>query len=117
MKMIEVMIIDYLMSKHIRGIDENVYAEVPLNPPDQYLVIQRIASTKENGIYSATITINAISQKSLLTAMQICHEVVDVMENMAAETDIYASRFDAAYNNTNPTTKEYRYQASFVFYF
>lgn len=114
--MIEVNIIDYLISKNIA--DGEVYAEVPENPPDRYVVIQKTASGMEDRIESAMIAVQSISRDSLLDAIVLNESVKQAMLCMAETEDgIYSCTLNSDYNYTDAETKEYRYQAVFNLYF
>lgn len=114
--MIEVNIIDYLISRNIA--DGEVYAEVPENPPDRYVVIQKTASGMENRIESAMVAVQSISRDSLLDAIVLNESVKQAMLCMAETEDgIYSCTLNSDYNYTDAETKEYRYQAVFNLYF
>lgn len=114
--MIEVKIIKYLVSKKIA--DGQVYAEVPAEKPERYVVIQKTASGLEDGLNSAMVAVQSISQDSLLDAMTLNESVKQAMLSMAEENDdIYSCKLNSDYNYTDTETKEYRYQAVFNLYF
>lgn len=114
--MIEVKIIKYLISKKIA--DGHVYAEVPAEKPDKYVVIQKTASGLEDGLNSAMVAVQSISKDSLLDAMTLNESVKQEMLSMAEENDdIYSCKLNSDYNYTDTETKEYRYQAVFNLYF
>lgn len=114
--MIEVNIIDYLISRNIA--DGEVYAEVPENPPDRYVVIQKTASGMENRIESAMVAVQSISRDSLLDAIVLNESVKQAMLCMAETEDgIYSCTLNSDYNYTDAETKKYRYQAVFNLYF
>lgn len=114
--MIEVEIIKYLISKKIA--DGEVYAEVPKEKPERYVVTQKTASGIEDGIESAMVAIQSISSDSLLDAMILNESVKQAMLSMADEIEgIYSCKLNSDYNYTDTETKEYRYQAVFNLYF
>lgn len=116
--MIEATVLNYLIGCDINGIGSNVFAEVPVNPPTEYIVIEKTAGGETDKIHSAMIAIQSYSKTSLLTAAQINKAVVDAMEVMAETVaEIYSSKLNTDYNFTDPDTKEYRYQAVFNLYF
>lgn len=114
--MIEVEIVKYLISKKIA--DGQVYAEVPTEKPERYVVIQKTASGLEDGLNSAMVAVQSISQDSLLDAMTLNESVKQAMLSMAEENDdIYSCKLNSDYNYTDTETKKYRYQAVFNLYF
>lgn len=109
--MIEVTILNYLMNKTSVGTE--VYAEVPVTPPDEYILIERTAGNKTNHIEHAMIAVRSVSKYSLIRAMTINEEVKDAMEDLYAHTEVFGCELNSNYNFTNTQTKEYRYQAVF----
>ena len=109
--MIEKTIIDYLMGKTSAG--NNVFAEVPVTPPDEYILIERTGGNRTDHIEHAMIAVQSISNASLLRAMTINEEVKDAMEDLYAYTAVFGCELNSNYNFTNTQTKEYRYQAVF----
>ena len=118
MMIIEKEILDFLIAQDLDGIGENVYCERPLEPPDEYILIERTSGSKTNKIEQAMIAIQSISTESMYRAMVIDSLVVDAMELMAEYDDsIFGCHLNSHYNFTNTQTKEYRYQAVFLIYF
>lgn len=116
-RMIETILIKYLTEQNIESIGDNVYAEVPAKDiPDNYLVISKLGSSEQDGIYHASVSIDSISNKSLLKAMTINEAVREVMETFAETEAVHSCKFNSDFNNTNTATKEYRYEAVFDFY-
>ena len=116
--MIEAIVLNYLIGCGINGVGSNDFAEVPVNPPSEYIVIEKTASGEANKIHSAMIAVQSYSKTSLLTAASINKAVVDAMEVMAETVaEVYSSKLNTDYNFTDPDTKEYRYQAVFNLYY
>ena len=116
--MIEAIVLNYLIGCGINGVGSNVFAEVPVNPPSEYIVIEKTASGESNKIHSAMIAVQSYSKTSLLTAASLNKAVVDAMEVMAETVaEVYSSKLNTDYNFTDPDTKEYRYQAVFNLYY
>lgn len=112
--MIESIVLNYLIGCNFDGIRDNVFAEVPVNPPTEYIVIEKTAGGESDKIHSAMIAIQSYSRTSLLTAAQINMAVVDAMEVMAETVaEVYSAKLNSDYNFTDPETREYRYQAVF----
>lgn len=119
--MIEIVVLNYLIEQNIDGIGENVFMEVPKNPPEKYIVIEKEGSGRENRIENATFAIQSISRNrdnGLVEAGQINDAVKSVMDEFADNSgEIYSCKLDTDYNFTNPATKEYRYQAVYNIYY
>lgn len=108
--MIEAIIIDYLSGKTTAGTD--VYAEVPREQPSTYIIVEKTGSSHEDYIPTSTIAIRSIAP-SMLEAMSLNEEVKESMEDILDLDDICAVRLNSDYNFTDPTSKQYRYQAVF----
>lgn len=109
--LIEATVINYLMEA--LG-TQDVYAERPINPPDEYYIIERTSSGEVNHIQSVTIIIQSVSGTSLLRAAEMNQAVLRTMPDIiAAEDDVTHCSLNSAYNYTDTSTKQYRYQAVF----
>lgn len=104
--MIEEIIISYLNET----LEVPVCAEKPDEPPDKYVLIEKIGSSKVNFIYSATIALQSYAE-SMYLAAALNEEVKKAMDNIINYTDISKSKLDTDYNYTDTTKKKYRYQA------
>jgi len=111
---IEAVIIDYLQGADISGIGSDVYAETPVDEPDEYILVEKTGGPMEDGITHATIAIQSFSAQSLLRAAEIDEALKDAMESLPDYTDVYGCTLNSDYNYTDPTTRMYRYQAVFV---
>ena len=109
--MIEKIVMDYLISANIDGVGGNVKVTVPVNPPDEYIIIEKTGSNEENVIEEATMAIQSYSKKSMLRAIEINEAVKDAMRAMPWSTDVFSVKLNSDYNFTDTETKEYRYQA------
>ena len=118
--MIEETIINYLISKDL-SVRYHVYPEVPENPPETYLVIEKTGSGRTNRINRAMIAIQSVARKdrgkSLLDAMKLNEEVLQAMDEIIELPDISRCELNSDYNFTNTQTREYRYQAVFNLYY
>lgn len=108
--MIEAVLISYLQGKTTAG--SNVYAEIPKNPPSSYIVIEKTGSSTENRITTATVAVKSYAG-SLLAAASLNEEVKSAMDESPVEDDIASCKLNSDYNFTDPTSKQYRYQAVF----
>lgn len=118
--MIEEKLIDYLANAGL-SVGANIFAEVPFEPPDEYIVIEKTGSGRTDRIDRAMVAIQSIvkrrSDNSVLRAMQINEEIKTAMDSFAEEDDIFSCSLNSDYNFTNSKTQEYRYQAVFNIYF
>lgn len=111
--MIEKIVLDYLHTT----LALPVYMEVPENPPDTFVLVEKTGSSRENRINRATLAVQSWAD-SLLEACQLNEQVKLAMDDFLGLDEISACRLNSDYNFTDPTTKHYRYQAVFdlVFY-
>lgn len=107
--MIEKRIIDYLFDT----LKISVYAEVPAGNHGKFLVVEKTGSYRENLLDEATIVIQSYDE-SLFKAATLNTQVKAAMFEMVHEHNISGVRLNSDYNNTDTTTKRYRYQAVFV---
>lgn len=105
--MIEKIIIDYLIAN---GID--AYMEMPENPGDDVVIVQKTSSSYTDYVKKATFAIQSYG-RTLYDAASNNEIIKDLMLNIVARDDIGACKLNADYNYTNTTTKKYRYQAVF----
>lgn len=103
--MIEAIVRDYLKS----ALDVPVELE-KLTTAEEYVLIEKTGSGKENHINSATFAIQSYST-SLYKAAELNERVKEAMDAMACDTDISKAKLNSDYNYTDTTTKSYRYQA------
>lgn len=119
--MIEEIIIQYLSGKGL-SVGSHIYAEVPEDPPDAYVVIEKTGSSRVNRINQAMIAIQSIVRKredgrGMLMAARLNEEVKAAMDEIIALPQIFKCALNSDYNFTNTATKEYRYQAVFNLYY
>lgn len=105
--MIEKTILDYLAS----SLEVPVYMEVPKDPPERYVIIEKTGSSRSNYISSATIALQSICQRSLSGAALLNEQVKAVMDDVFSLDDIASADLNSDYNFTDTQKKEYRYQA------
>lgn len=108
------MAIEYVMLKylndHLNGIQ--AYMEEPNNPEDEYVIIEKTGSSKENFINSATFAVQSYST-SMQGACDLNETVKDVMDGFWESAAIYSCKLNSDYNFTDTETQRYRYQAVF----
>lgn len=106
--MIEKIYIDYLGQQ----LSVPVYMERPVSPPDEYVIIQKTGSSKQNQICSATIAFQSYA-KSLYAAALLNESVKAAVESSVELPEISRAKLNSDYNFTNTASKQYRYQAVF----
>ena len=94
-------------------VDIPVYLEIPADPADKYILIERTAGGEDDFIESATLAIQSVSEKSLYNAAVINEDIKNLMRSIVYETNISKCKLNSDYNFTDTVTKKYRYQAVF----
>ena len=108
--MIELIVLRYLEST----LSVPVYMEKPTKEPEEYVLIAKTGSGKENHINSATFAIQSYST-SMYGAASLNEDVKAAMDTITDTPDVSKSSLNSDYNFTDTTTKKYRYQAVFDF--
>ena len=93
------------------NIDVPVYLEIPANPPEKYVVIEKTAGGEENHLEIATLAIQSVSEKSLYNAAELNEQVKKTLRSIVFETGIMKCKLNTDYNFTDTVKKVYRYQA------
>lgn len=108
MSQIEALVINCLNSE----LDVPAYAEVPEDPPDSYVVIEKTGGNTTNHIRYAEIAVDSYAP-SLYEASVLDEEVSDAMDMLTFENEVSGVEFVSSHNHTNKTTKQPRYQSLF----
>lgn len=111
-KTIEKTILDYLGTQ-LTNIP--VYMEVPEDPPQVMVIIEKTGGTERDKIKTATLAIQSYAA-TLYAASQL-NEMVKLAIQNAAITSLFSAKLNSDYNYTDTSTKRYRYQAVFDFYY
>ena len=106
--MIETIVLDYLSE----ALSVPVSMEVPEDPPDQFVVIEKTGGGEENHIKSATLAIQSVAD-SLYQAAVLNEAVKAYMDGISDLDSIGRSSLNSDYNFTDTASKRYRYQAVF----
>lgn len=109
--MIETIILDYLNDV----LDVPACMEKPQDI-DEFVLIDKTGSGKENHINNAIITIQSYST-TLYKAASLNETLKSAMESIIDLDSISSCSLNSDYNYTDTTTKEYRYQAVFELVF
>ncbi len=104
--MIEATVLDYLAGQ----LAVPVYMERPENPPERYVLVEKLGGGQRNHIHSATLAIQSIAE-SMYQAALLNNTVKTAMEAAVACPEISSAKLNSDYNFTDTTTREYRYQA------
>lgn len=109
--MIELIVRKYLVSK----LEIPVVFEHQKNLPEQFILIQKTGSSRENFLNSSTIAIQSYGA-SLFDAAKLNEKIKNLMYDLVAEPEVAKVRLNSDYNFTDTETKRYRYQAIFDIY-
>ncbi len=104
--MIEKIILDYLTAELA---PVPVYMEVPVNPPETFVVIQRTGGGMTNWIYSSAFAFQSYAG-TLYEAAQLNESVREALLDIVELDEIASIRLNSEYNFTDTATKHYRYQ-------
>lgn len=108
--MIEKTILDYLSEK-LSPVP--VYMERPEKlPSGKFILIERTSGSRRNFICTAQIAIQSYAG-SLEQACELNAEVENAMFGLIFVNSVSKCELNTSYNYTNPTTRQYRYQAVF----
>lgn len=112
--MIEQIVIEYLKNK----LKLSVYAEEQTIKEEEYIVVTKTGGNERNHIGYATIAIQSYSNTKHHASM-LNERVKEAMRNITDLSNISKKELNSDYDFTNPTKKQYRYQAVYnlVFYF
>lgn len=98
-------------------IDVPVYLEIPADPADKYVFIEKTAGGENDFIENATLAIQSVSEKSLYNAAELNELVKKYMRNIVNEVNISKCKLNSDYNFTDTVTKKYRYQAVYNLFY
>lgn len=104
--MVEKIVKDYLQSS--LGIPVRLEEEDDLG--NEYVLIEKTGSGKENHVESATLAVQSFST-SLYGAATLNERVKAAMEKIIELDDISKCELNSDYNYTDTNRKKYRYQA------
>lgn len=110
--MIEKIVLDYLTEK----LPVKVLMEVPGEPPETFVLVEKTEGSKSNGLKSATFAIRSYAG-TLLQAMELNELVKSAMDNLSDLESISSSKLDRDYVFNDMSTKRYRYQALYVLFY
>lgn len=106
--MIEIVLLNYL--KEVLSVD--VFMEIPPDPPETYVRIEKTGSSEEEYIETATFALQSYAD-SMHEAALLNREVINKMRKMITLDEVFKVKLSSDYNFTDPSTKKYRYQCIF----
>ena len=106
--MIEATIRDHLVPL----LNVPVYIDVPSQPGDGYVVIERTGGGETEHIRSAMVAVQSYGA-SKYDAASLHEDVMDAMKSLIELDEVSACELNSEYDFTDTTTKRYRYQAVF----
>lgn len=106
--MLEETLIEYLADE----LNIPVYAEVPKDAPEKFLIVERTSGGHEDKVDTATIVVQSYAG-SLYDAASLNEDVKGAMLYEMDLPSIPACHLNSDYNFTDTATKRYRYQAVF----
>ena len=106
--MIEKIVYDYLSE----ALTVPVHLEVPENPPERFVLLEKTGSGREDWVYSATIAVQSWAE-TLFEAAALNEQVKAAMDEIVRLPEICRCQLNSDYNFTDTATKRYRYQAVF----
>lgn len=106
--MIEIVLLNYL--KEVLSVD--VFMEIPPDPPETYVRIEKTGSSEEEYIETATFALQSYAD-SMYEAVLLNREVIDKMRKIITLDEVFKVKLNSDYNFTDPSTKKYRYQCIF----
>lgn len=104
--MIELTIYNYLKS----ALGTPVYFEIPEDAPEQFVLLEKTGSSRNNRIDSATFAIQSYAE-TMYKAAQLNDRVKAAMDAMPYTENVGRVALNSDYNYTDTTSKRYRYQA------
>jgi len=108
------MTIEQLIVKHLNDtLSVPAYGEVPHDPQvSSYCTVERTGGGVTDRLRTAMITID-IYGPSMVAVQNLNEEVLAAMDRLVEHNMVASCRLNSNYNDTDTTTKEYRYGALF----
>lgn len=107
--MIELTVLNYLSDV----LSVPVKMEVPIDPPEKFVILEKTGSSRTNHLNTATIAAQSYAG-SLAEAAALNEDVKAAIDNMIELDAISACRLNSDYNFTDTAMKKYRYQCVYV---
>ena len=111
------MLIEEVVINHLKNeLNIPVLTEIPPNPPEKYVTIQRIESGKRNKIKAVTILIQAYEESKYKAAL-LSAEVEEAMEDIVENDLVFSCELGGGSDNTDTVSKRYRYETIWNIYY
>lgn len=106
--MIEKIVQDFLADR----LPVPVWMEIPPNPPERFVLLEKTGSYEEEGLHYATLAMQSYG-KTLWNVLQLNQAVKNTMEHLDELDSICRVELNNDYHFSDPATKRRRYQAVF----
>lgn len=107
--MIETIVLNYLKTK----MNVDVVMEYPTKATSTFLLLEKVGGgQQEKYLSNASFTIQSYAP-SLAECAKLNDQVVNCIKQLDELQEISKVEVDSSYNFTDPSTKQYRYQALF----
>lgn len=106
--MIEKIVLDFLSER----LPVPVWMEIPPNPPDRFVLLEKTGGHAEEGLHYATLAVQSYG-KTLWNVLQLNHAVKDAMGQLDELDSICRVELNNDYPFNDPATKRRRYQVVF----
>ena len=106
--MIEKIVLDFLSER----LPVPVWMEIPPNPPERFVLLEKTGGGSEEGLCSATLAVQSYG-KTLWDALQLNHVVKKMMAQLDELDSICKVDLNNDYHFSDPAMKQRRYQAVF----
>lgn len=109
--------IEKILISHLKEVlPAPIYAEKPINPPSEFVVLQKISGGSENKISAATISFESYST-SLQKAAELDEIVQEAVNNTTSLDEISGVHLGGESSNIDQVSKSYCYESIFNFYY
>lgn len=108
--MIETILLNYLKTAELSA---DIYMEQPKVKPAAFFLLEKTGGSLTDHVYESSFIVQSYG-KTLADAANMNEEIKSAMLNAITLEDISRVELNSDYNYTDPTTKNYRYQAVFV---
>lgn len=106
--MIEEIIREHLLNR----LDCPVWLEMPKNPPERFVLLERTSGGEENWVKYPTVAVQSYGA-SLYEAAGLNEAVKAAMKELVERDEVSSVSLNSDYNFTDTTNHRYRYQAVF----
>lgn len=110
--MIEATLIDYLATELE---SDNVYAEVPLDPPVSFVIVERTGGARTDRIWSSTVALQSYGE-SLASAAALNEAVISALDSLPGNGSVSGFRITGSYPYPDTVRQRPRYQTVVIFY-